>query len=401
MAARELMTGESMKILTVVGTRSDLLKIAPLTAEIGRRPGARSILVHTGQHYRSAMSDQFFREMGVGQPDFDLGVGSGPHAAQTAEIMRRIESVMMGVRPDRVVVVGDENSTLAAALTAAKLRMPVAHVDAGLRSHDRTTPEEINRVLTDAISTDLFVTDQTGVENLRREGRTADHVHFVGNVMIDALLAFRSIWEERARIVGPRLGLEPGQPYAVLALHNASNADDVSHVAELLDGVRDLVPHLPVVFPVHPGIWPRLAEHEVVLADEESPRWSRPKRLICPEPLAYMDFLALMSMARLVLTDCGGVQDETTMLRIPCLTLRETTERQVTVTHGTNRVIGTDPGRIASEVRHVLDDRPRPTAPPSLWDGRTSCRIVEILLSRQGPADGSSRLAGGVQHGKG
>ena len=223
----------------------------------------------------------------------------------------------------------------------------------------------------------------------------------VGNVMIDALLAFRSIWEERARIIGPRLGLEPGQPYAVLALHDTSNADDFSHIAELLDGVQDLVPHLPVVFPVHPGLWPRLSEHEVVLGDEESPRWSRPKRLICPEPLAYLDFIALMSMARVVLTDCGGVQDETTMLRVPCLTLRETTERQVTVTHGTNRVIGTNPGRIASEVRHVLDDRPRPTAPPSLWDGRASCRIVEILLSRQGPADGPSRLAGDVQHGKG
>jgi UDP-N-acetylglucosamine 2-epimerase (non-hydrolysing) len=390
------MIREPMKILTVVGTRSALLKIAPLIAEIDRQPGLRSILVHTGQHYRHAMSDQFFSEMGVRQPDFDLGVGPGPHAAQTAEIMRRIESVMMSVRPDRVLVVGDENSTLAAALTAVKLRMPVAHVDAGLRNHDRTMPEEINRVLTDAISTDLFVTEQTGVENLRREGRPAEHVYLVGNVMIDALLAFRSIWEERARIIGPRLGVEPGQPYAVLALHDSSSTDDFSPIAELLDGVQDLVPDLPVIFPVPPGIWPRLAEHDLVQADEESPSWSpRAKRLICPEPLAYLDFIALMSTARVVLTDCGGVQDETTMLRIPCLTLRETTERQVTVTHGTNRVIGTNPARIASEVRHVLDDRPRPTTPPSLWDGGASCRIVEILLSRQGPADGPSRLVGG------
>jgi len=389
------MTQEPTKILTVVGTRSDLLKIAPLTAEIDRRPGVRSILVHTGQHYRSAMSDQFFREMGVGQPDFDLGVGSGPHAAQTAEIMRRIESVMMGVRPDRVLVVGDENSTLAAALTAAKLRMPVAHVDAGLRSHDRTMPEEINRVLTDAISTDLFVTEQTGMENLRREGRPAEHVHFVGNVMIDALLAFRPIWEERARIIGPRLGLEPGQAYAVLALHDASNTDDFLRIAELLDGVQDLVPHLPVVFPVHAGIWPRLAEHEVVLADEESPRGSRPKRLICPEPLAYLDFVALMSMARVVLTDCGGIQDETTILRVPCLTLRETTERRITVTHGTNRVIGIDPVRIAPEVLQVLDDPPRPATPPPLWDGRAACRIVETLLSHQVAVGEPSRPLGG------
>src|SRR5437660_8804824 len=198
-----------MKILNVVGNRPNLVKIAPLIARMGRQLEIRPILVHTGQHYREAMSDQFFSELGIRQPDFDLGVGSGPHAAQTAEIMKRIAPVMTDVRPDLVMVAGDENSTLAAALTAVKLGLPVAHVDAGLRSFDRTMSEEINRVLTDAISTDHFVTEQSGVENLRREGLSADHIHFVGNVMIDALLTFRPVWEARARIIGPRLGFEP------------------------------------------------------------------------------------------------------------------------------------------------------------------------------------------------
>jgi len=394
-AARELTMQEPMKVLNVVGTRSNLVKIAPLIAEMDRQPGLRPILVHTGQHYREAMSDQFFGELGIRQPDFDLGVGSGSHASQTAEIMKRIEPVMLGVRPDLVVVGGDENSTLAAALTAVKLGMPVAHVDAGLRSFDRTMPEEINRALTDAISTDLFVTEQAGVENLRREGLSADHVYFVGNVMIDALLTFRSVWEERARIMGPRLGLEPGRPYAVLALHRSSNIDDPLRLAGLLDGVQALVPHMPVVFPVHHQVWPRLARHDLVLSDEDSPSRPREKRLICLEPLAYLDFIALMSMARVVLTDCGGIQDETTILRVPCLTLRDTTERRVTVTHGTNRVIGTDPRRIAPEVLQILDDPPRPTTPPPLWDGRAASRIVEILLSRQIAAGGHARLIGG------
>jgi UDP-N-acetylglucosamine 2-epimerase (non-hydrolysing) len=273
--------------------------------------------------------------------------------------------------------------------------MPVAHVDAGLRSFDRTMPEEINRTLTDAISTDLFVTEQAGVENLRREGLSADHVYFVGNVMIDALLTFRPVWEARARIMGPRLGLEPGHPYAVLALHRSSNIDDPLRLAGLLDGVQALMPHMPVVFPVHRQVWPRLARHDLVLSDEDSPRRSHEKRLICLEPLAYLDFVALMSMARVVLTDCGGIQDETTILRVPCLTLRDTTERQVTVTHGTNRVIGTDPRRIAPEVLQALEAPPQPATPPPLWDGRAACRIVEILLSRQIGVGGSSRRISG------
>jgi UDP-N-acetylglucosamine 2-epimerase (non-hydrolysing) len=384
-----------MKILNVVGARPNFVKIAPLLAEMDRQPEIRPILVHTGQHYREAMSDQFFSELGIRQPDFDLGVGSGPHAAQTAEIMKRIAPVIIDVRPDLVVVVGDTDSTLAAALTAVKLGLPVAHVDAGLRSFDRTMPEEINRVLTDAISTDLFVTEQSGVENLRREGLPADHIHLVGNMRIDAVLAFRPVWEERAKIIGPRLGLEPGHPYAVLTLHRSSNADDPSRLAGLLDGVQALARHMPVVFPVHPRILPRLAGHDLVLSEGDSPTGSREKRLICLEPLAYLDFIALVSMARIVLTDRGGAQDEATILRVPCLTLQEATERPVTVTHGTNRVIGRDPRRIAPEVLQTLDDPPRPTTPPPLWDGRAACRIVEILLRRRTAGGGPVELPGG------
>ena len=214
------------------------------------------------------------------------------------------------------------------------------------------------------------------MENLRQEGLSADHIYFVGNVMIDALLAFRSVWEKRARIIGPRLGLEPGHPYAVLTLQQSSNVDDPSRLAGLLDGVETLARHMPVVFPVHPRVLPRLAGHDLVLSDGDSPTGSHQKRLVCLEPLAYLDFIALMSMARVVLTDSGGTQDEATILGVPCLTLRETTERRVTVTHGTNRVIGTDPRRIAPEVLRILDNAPRPTMPPPLWDGRAACRIV-------------------------
>jgi len=387
-----------MKVLSVVGTRHNLVKIAPLMAEMDRELGVRPILVHTGQHSREAMSDQFFSELGIRQPDFDLGIGSGSHAGQTAEIMKRIEPVMIDVRPDLVVVVGDVNSTLAAALTAAKLRIPVAHVDAGLRTFDRTMPEEMNRVITDAISTALFVTEQSGVENLRREGLSAAHIHFVGNMMIDALLAFRPVWEERARIIGSRLGLEPGRPYAVLTLDQSSSGDDPSRLARLLDGLQAVARHMPVVFPVQPRIGSLLARYNLVPSDGEQPRGLHENRLICLDPLGYLDLIALMSMARVVLTGCGGIQDETTMLRVPCLTLREATERQVTVTHGTNRVIGTDPGRIAPEVLQIMDDPPRPTTPPPLWDGRAACRIVEILLSRQIAAGDPSGLGGNTKY---
>jgi UDP-N-acetylglucosamine 2-epimerase (non-hydrolysing) len=393
-ATRELRMRAPAKILNVVSTRTMLVKIAPLIAELERQPGIRPILVHTGPHYREAMSDHFFAELDLRQPDFDLGVESGSCATQIAQIIKRIEPVLDEVRPDLVMVFGDLDATLATALTAVKLGVPVAHVEAGLRSFQRTMPDELNRILIDAISTELFVTHQSGMENLCPEGRSDERVHFVGNVMVDALLAFRSVWERRARIIRPRLGLAPAQHYAVLTLHRPLHVNGPLKLADLLDGIEVLGAHMPVVFPVHPRLWPELAGHDLVRAEEDSARDSRDKRLICIDPLDYLDFIALLSTARVVLTDSGGVQDETTVLGVPCLTLREATERPMSVTHGTNRVIGTDPGRIAPEVLRTVDEPPAPTAPPPLWDGRAACRIVEILLGRQIASGDPARLRG-------
>jgi UDP-N-acetylglucosamine 2-epimerase (non-hydrolysing) len=380
------------KILTVVGTRATLLRIAPLIAEMECQAELRPVLVHTGPYYREAMSDQFFGELHVRQPDFDLGVDAGSCATQIAEIIKRVEPVMEEVHPNLVLVFGDLDATLAASLTAGKLGVPVAHVEAGLRSFERAMPDELDRTLIDAISTELFVTHPSGTENLRREGRSEEHVHFVGNVMIDALLAFRPVWEERARLIRPRLGLEAGQPYAVLTLRQPLPVDGPLKLAWLLDGIQALGGHLPVVFPVPPRLWPLVAGHDLVLAEGNAPRGSRDKRLLCIDPLDYLDFIALLSMARVVLTDSGSVQDETTTLGVPCLTLREATERPVTVTHGTNRLIGRDPGGIAREVLRTLNDPPPSTTPPPLWDGRAACRIVETLVSCQIAVGGPRRL---------
>jgi len=395
-ATGELTMRTPSKILTVVGSRATLQRVAPLIAEMERQPEIRPILVHTGPYYREAMSDKFFGELHVRQPDFDLGVDAGSRATQIAEIIKRVEPVIEEVHPDLVLAFGDLDATLAAALTAAKLGVPVAHVEAGLRSFDRAMPDELDRMLIDAISTELFVTQQSGVENLRREGRSEEHVRFVGNVMIDALLAFRSVWEERAGLIRPRLGLEAGQPYAVLTLHQPLHIDNPLNLAWLLDGIQALDGHLPVVFPVPPRLWPRVAGHDLVRAEENSPRGSRNKRLLCIDPLDYLDFIALLSMARVVLTDSGSVQDETTILGVPCLTLREATERPVTVMHGTNRVIGKDPGGIAREVLRTLNDPLPPTTPPPLWDGRAASRLVQILLSRHIAANNPSRSTGGM-----
>jgi len=382
-AASKLTMLTPSKILTVVGSRATLLRIAPLIAEMERQAELRPVLVHTGPYYREAMSDQFFGELHVRQPDFDLGVDAGSRATQIAEIIKRVEPVMEKVHPDLVLVFGDLDATLAAALTAAKQSIPVAHVEAGLRSFDRAMPDELNRTLIDAISTELFVTHQSGVENLRREGRSEKHVHFVGNVMIDALLAFRPVWEERAKLIWSRLGLEAGQPYAVLTLHQPLHLDVPLKLACLLDGLETLRGHLPVVFPLPPRLWPRVAGHDLILAEGNTPRGARDRRLLCIDALDYPDFIALLSAARAVLTDSGGVQDEVNVLGVPCLTLRGATERPDTVTHGTNLVIGTDPERIAPEVLRVLNNAPAPVAPPRLWDGRSACRIVEALVGHK------------------
>jgi UDP-N-acetylglucosamine 2-epimerase (non-hydrolysing) len=368
-----------MNILCVAGARPNFVKIAPLLREMRRYPGIVPTLVHTGQHYDAAMSERFFTDLHIEPPQFNLGVGSGGHAAQTAEVMRRLESILEALRPDVVVVVGDVNSTMAAALTAVKLGLPVAHVEAGLRSFDRTMPEEINRVVTDAIADLLFVTEESGRANLLREGVAPDKIHFVGNVMIDALEAFRPMWERST--VFHQMGLEAHRPYAVLTLHRPSNVDDPVTLMTLLEALEELGRRLPIVFPVHPRAKRQLLGQGHLHWAGAGTAMPLPNRgIFCFEPVGYIDFVALMSQARLVLTDSGGIQEETTVLGVPCLTLRDTTERPVTVTHGTNRVIGTDPDKIRQEAARVFNEPALPTTRPPLWDGRAAGRIVNALL---------------------
>jgi UDP-N-acetylglucosamine 2-epimerase (non-hydrolysing) len=313
------------------------------------------------------MSKLFFEELHIPRPDVDLGVGSGSHAAQTAEVMKRFEPVVLAQKPDCVLVVGDVNSTLACALVAVKLGVPVAHVEAGLRSFDRTMPEEINRLLTDAISEWLFVTEKSGLENLRREGVPDERVHLVGNVMIDTLLACRRRCEGSA--VLEELGLAPGG-YAVLTLHRPANVDDPAVFGHLLGAIGRVQRELPVVFPVHPRTRKAL---------EATGARALPG-LKLTEPLGYLDFLKLLSHARLVLTDSGGIQEETTVLGVPCLTLRNNTERPITVEQGTNRLVGLDPVRIVAEALAALAAPPAGRRVPDLWDGRAAARIVDVLV---------------------
>jgi UDP-N-acetylglucosamine 2-epimerase (non-hydrolysing) len=367
-----------MKILSVAGARPNFVKIAPLMREMRRFPRLAPILVHTGQHYDAAMSERFFTELQIEPPAFNLGVGSGGHAAQTAEVMRRIEPILEAVRPELVLVVGDVNSTVAAALTAVKLGIPVAHVEAGLRSFDRTMPEEINRIVTDAIAELLFVTEESGRANLLREGVAPEKIHFVGNVMIDALEASRPSWEASA--VRARMGLATDQPYAVLTLHRPSNVDDPVTLMNLLEALEALARRVPIVFPVHPRVKRQLlAQGNLNWPSAEDGESLPDKGIFCFDAIGYLDFVALMSRARLVLTDSGGIQEETTILGVPCLTLRTSTERPITVTHGTNRVIGTDPDRIMAEAERALGEPARPATHPPLWDGRAAVRIVEEI----------------------
>jgi UDP-N-acetylglucosamine 2-epimerase (non-hydrolysing) len=366
-----------MRIVNIVGARPNFVKIAPLIRAMTRRPAVVPTLVHTGQHYDTAMSEQFFRDLEIRSPDFNLEVGSGSHALQTAQVMQRLDPILDAVRPDLVLVVGDVNSTMAAAITAVKRGIKVAHVEAGLRSFDRSMPEEINRILTDAIADLLFVTEESGRVNLMREGVDPARIHFVGNVMIDALEGSRPRWERSS--IFHKLGVEPGATYAVLTLHRPSNVDDPGALAKLLEAFETLASHIPIVFPVHPRVKQRLAvPGRDVAATEPVDRLGH-KGIAYVDPLGYLDFVALVSRARLVLTDSGGIQEEATFLQVPCLTLRSTTERPVTVTHGTNRIIGTDPGRILDEALQALAEPPHLNGPPPLWDGHAAERIVEAL----------------------
>jgi UDP-N-acetylglucosamine 2-epimerase (non-hydrolysing) len=361
---------QMLKVINVVGARPNFMKVAPVVAAMRRRAREfQPIVVHTGQHYDAQMSDAFFRDLELPEPDIHLGVGSASHAAQTANVMLRFEPVVLSERPDWVVVVGDVNSTLACALVCAKLQVKVAHVEAGLRSRDRTMPEEINRVVTDQIADLLLTPSPDADENLRAEGIPPERIRLVGNVMIDALYAHL----ERAKRSNIREQLHvKDRAYAVVTLHRPANVDDAAVLTRILVALAALSRRLPVVFPVHPRTRQRLADFDLLAHTVE-----RAPQLQLVEPLGYLDFLHLLSGARLVLTDSGGLQEETTALDIPCLTLRANTERPITVTHGTNRLVGTDPREIIRSAHDALDE-PRPSQPP-IWDGQAADRILNAI----------------------
>ena len=359
-----------LKIMNIVGARPNLPKIAPLMREMKRHADVEPLLVHTGQHYDDKLNDIFFRQMGIPAPDVNLEVGSGSHAAQTAEILKRIEPVLLDRQPDLVLVVGDVNSTIAVSLAAVKLGMRVAHVEAGLRSFDRSMPEEINRILTDALADYLFVTEDDAIEHLLKEGRPRESIFLVGNVMIDSLRYFLPTAQQSR--IGEELGVAKGQDwrrFAVLTLHRPSNVDSADKLNELLGAIDSIAAEVPVIFPVHPRTRQRLAQAGV----------SHHPGLKFVEPVGYLDFLCLLSRATLVLTDSGGIQEETTALGIPCLTLRQNTERPVTITQGTNLLVGTDPANIVSAARKSLAGESKAGRIPPLWDGHSAERIVDIL----------------------
>jgi len=360
-----------VKILNLVGARPNFMKIAPLIRDMNaRKDRIEHLLVHTGQHYDKSMSDDFFVQLGIPQPDVNLGIGSASHAQQTAKILTAFESVLVEHNPDMVVVVGDVNSTMACALVAAKSGVKVAHVEAGLRSFDRTMPEEINRILTDALSDLLFTTEEAGNENLRREGIPQEKIFFVGNVMIDTLVHCLAAMPPGP----PHPGLEKKE-YAVITLHRPSNVDHPETLKGMLRAFQDISKDLKLVIPLHPRTRAnieRFGLSDALRALEEN--------AVVTGPAGYVDMLRLVKDSRMVITDSGGIQEETTYLGVPCITLRANTERPSTVTLGTNTLVGSDTGKLLRAVERVmLDSHARGTIPP-LWDGHASERIVEHLL---------------------
>jgi UDP-N-acetylglucosamine 2-epimerase (non-hydrolysing) len=363
-----------VKVLNIVGARPNFMKMAPIIAEIGRRGSEISqILVHTGQHYDEAMSASFFRDLGMPAPDINLEVGSGTHAEQTARVMLAVEPVLVKHKPDWVVVVGDVNSTIACALVASKLGIKVAHVEAGLRSNDWSMPEEVNRVLTDRLSDLLLTPSADGDDNLAHEGIDSRKIVRVGNVMIDTLLRQRELAAKSAIL--HKLELQSGK-YAVLTLHRPSNVDDPQALKSIFTALEEISEKIPVIFPAHPRTQVRLKEFGVGVKENIS----------VLEPMGYIDFLQLWSHSLMVLTDSGGLQEETTALGIPCLTLRENTERPVTVTEGTNQIVGCNPDKIRAAVHAILENgrnaSPTPLRRPEMWDGKAAERVVDALIQR-------------------
>ncbi len=366
-----------MRLACIVGARPNFMKIAPILRAFGSYPELRPVLIHTGQHYDKNLSDIFFDELGIQRPDISLGVGSGTHARQTADVMVAVESVLMEAAEknqpfQRMIVVGDVNSTAAAAIAAAKLHIPVAHVEAGLRSFDREMPEEINRILTDSICDMLLVSEPAGIENLKREGHPDEHIHLVGNVMIDTLRGQVEAAQRQNTL--ERLELRPGT-YGVVTLHRPSNVDDPRVLRDLVDVLVEISGEMPLAFPVHPRTAARLEEFGL------KDRLCNSKSIRCLEPLGYLDFLCLTSQARVIVTDSGGLQEESTALGVPCLTMRSNTERPVTVDEGTSTLIGNSADRLRECLRQVLDGTYKSGRCPALWDGSAAKRIADVIRS--------------------
>jgi len=359
-----------MHILHVVGARPNFMKAAPVLQALAQRERVRQTLVHTGQHYDFNMSDVFFQQLGMPAPDINLEVGSGSHAEQTSLIIARFEAIVVERKPDLVVVYGDVNSTVASAIVCAKLLVPVAHVEAGLRSFDRTMPEEINRLLTDQISDLLFTPSEDGNRNLLREGVAAEKLHLVGNVMIDTLVRLLPYALER-------LPKDIPERYVLVTLHRPSNVDDIGWLKSLFDIFLEISRDVPVLFPVHPRTKGRIADAGIELSNRTSPG------LKIIEPTPYLEFLALQSRATVVITDSGGIQEETTFLGVPCLTVRENTERPITVSIGTNTLVGRDIARLRTELKAVLAGKAKRGTVPPLWDGRAAERIAQVIAQSQ------------------
>jgi len=381
------------KAINVVGARPNFMKIAPIIREMEKVPGMGWLLVHTGQHYDVEMSEAFFQELAIPRPDINLEVGSGSHAYQTGQIMMAFEDVCLREKPDLVLVVGDVNSTIACSLVASKLHIPVAHVEAGLRSFDRRMPEEINRMVTDILSTYLFTTCEEANENLLREGVAPEKILLVGDVMIDTLYAH--LETIRSMDTWRRMGLKKGK-YAVLTLHRPSNVDEKDVFGEIIGALTTISHEVPIVFPIHPRTRETVRRFgyegyfKSIKVSNSSTKRSYPGETIdgpgiwCCEPLGYLGFQNLVVHSGFVMTDSGGIQEETTVLNIPCLTLRDTTERPVTITQGSNLLLGHDGGRIVQEAMKILRGEGKRGQAPPLWDGKSSQRIVEILAREFG-----------------
>jgi UDP-N-acetylglucosamine 2-epimerase (non-hydrolysing) len=359
------------KIAVVAGARPNFIKIAPLMSELKKhKPLFETILVHTGQHYDFAMSDIFFKNLKIPEPDIFLNVGSASHAVQTSRIMTAFEKVILKEKPDLIIVVGDVNSTLACSIVAAKLNVKIAHVEAGLRSFDRTMPEEINRIVTDSLSDYLFVSEASGVKNLKREGADSRRIHFVGNVMIDTLLSNMQKINESQILV--KLSLMK-KKYCVLTLHRPSNVDSERSLAEVYDILKAISEKIKIIYPIHPRTKKMIKAHNFLK------KFEKLDNLLMIEPLGYIDFIKLVKESFFVLTDSGGIQEETTVLRVPCLTMRENTERPVTIKEGSNYLVGRNKEKILNYVERILKSKNKKFKTPELWDGKVAKRIIKVI----------------------